>query len=161
MKILVPLFAIVCCGCDTFHGVSRYAVDLPTTPSIDCIGEALASVDGVSAVQYTREVDSGRPITLTGLKDPDVMHLYFYEYNGIRSNLYVAVGYDGRADYHHSFGCVNCVPPQETIDRIYPAMLKIDQAIADRCHFAGEIRQTCRSVRCIPPNTSLERTRDR
>ena len=152
MKSLALVAVVLCSGCDTFRGVVRYTAEMPVSPSVECVKEALESVEGVSNVVYSFETKSNPSIGGT--------HRYWYEFRGLKSHLFIHVRNDGWARYHHSHGCLNCNPTQEAVDQIYPVMLAIDRAVTDRCNLEGQIEQLCSGVKCSAPNKSLERTRE-
>jgi copper chaperone CopZ len=147
MRFVLLAAVILVAGCDYLHGVSRYTGEIPIAPPSKCVEEAISSVDGVTNVSYSLE-EGGRPLTLHGIQQSDQVHRFWYEYKGIKSNVYFISHYNGTADYHHSYGCINCTPPQEVIDRLYPGMRAIDQAVTSHCGLAVPIHERCSGVRC-------------
>jgi hypothetical protein len=149
MRLALLGIASLLAGCDYIHGVVRTAPVL-ADPPVKCIEEAIASVEGIRNVSYSLE-EGGRPLTLRGIEKADEVHRFWYEYHGVRSNVYFVKHHGGSAQYHHSYGCINCTPPQEVIDRIYPAMLAIETALESRCDLVGlrqSVRESCTGVRC-------------
>lgn len=147
MRVLLITIVVQIAGCDFIHGVARYTGPMPIAPSAKCVEEAIAAVDGVKNVSYSQE-EGGRPLTLHGIEKPNQVHRFWYEYKGIKSNVYYVVHYDGTAEYHHSYGCINCTPPQELIDRLRPGMLAIDEAVSSRCGLTVPIHESCSGVTC-------------
>lgn len=147
MRVLLLVVSALVVGCDHIHGVARYTAPMPLTPSVQCVKEAVSSVGGVSNVSYSLE-QGGRPVTLHGIEKSDQVHRFWYEYKGIKSNAYLVARYDGSATYHHSYGCINCTPPQGTIDTLYPGMRAIDEAVWSRCGLSLPIHESCSGVKC-------------
>jgi hypothetical protein len=147
MRVLLLVILVLAVGCDHVHGVHRYTSPMPSAPSAQCVEHAISLVEGVKNVRYTLEQGS-RPVTLRGVEVPDQVHRFWYEYKGIKSNLYLLVRYDGSATYHHFYGGINSTPPQSTIDGVYPGMRAIDEAVRARCGISVPIRESCSGVKC-------------
>ena len=147
MRALLLAIAALVTGCDHIHGVARYTDPMPSAPPARCVQDAVSSVEGVKNVSYSWELGS-RPLTLHGIEKPDQVHRFWYEYKGIKSNLYFVARHDGSATYHHSYGCLNCTPPQSTIDTLYPGMRAIDEAIKLRCGVSAPIQESCSGGKC-------------
>jgi hypothetical protein len=151
MKFLA--FLVILCSvsaCDTVRGVTRASDSFGSPPETNCVVEAVRSIKGISNVTYEREL-GGRPLTAHGIETPDVVHRYWYEYEGLRNNFYFTVKYDGTAELVHGYVCLNCTPPQEEIDKIYPAILAIEDALEANCSLEGlrsNVREYCVGVRC-------------
>lgn len=147
MRTLFIFLVLLVTGCDTINGVTRYTDTMPSAPSVKCVEEAISSIEDVESVSYSLE-EGGRPLTLHGIEKPDVVHRFWYEYKGIKGNVFFVVHYNGTAEYDHSYGCINCTPPQELIDRLYPGMRAIDEAVKTRCGLASPLNERCQGVSC-------------
>jgi len=154
MKYYPPLLALLLwflvVGCDYIHGVSRVSTDFTPYPGSNCVVDAVKSIDGMSNVFYQKE-SGGRRLTLHGMEKPDEIHRFWYEYKGLRNNFYFLVDYKGHVQLHHSFGCLDCTPPQEQVDKIYPAILAVEEALESRCGITGlrsNIKEYCSGVHC-------------
>jgi len=90
-------------------------------------------------------------LTLHGIEKPYQIHRFLYEYNGIQGSFYYMVGYDGRAEFSHTFLSMGIKPPQATIDKLYPAFRAVDDVLESQCGLMGlkaEIHEECFGVRC-------------
>ena len=152
IKILFGLTILVLAlvGCDYIHGVSRVSPEFQPYPRTECVLEAVKSIEGMSDVSY-REESGSRPLTLRGVEKHDEIHRFWYQYKGLRNNFYFRVSYNGNTQLFHGYGCFNCTPPQEDVDRIYPAIIAVEQALETQCGISGLARSTkefCSGVKC-------------
>lgn len=147
---LVAAFGLACAGCDTIYGVSHSTTDFTPIPPDSCIVAALQSIPGMSDVSSRLE-EGGRPLTLHGIEKPEQIHRFFYVYSGVRGSLFYSVSFEGHAEFYHSYISINSRPPQDRVDRIYPAFKAVDEALETRCGMADltlKIRETCNGVHC-------------
>jgi hypothetical protein len=152
MKRLATLFVagIVGAGCDMFYGILHKTQTFSPIPSDSCVVSAVQSIPGMSNVSSHLEA-GGQPLTLHGIEKPDEIHRFSYEYYGVRSGFLYSVRYNGRAEFSHNYIYINRKPPQETIDRLYPALRAVDSALESQCGLVGlvaSIREQCLGVRC-------------
>lgn len=152
MKAIAPILIVttVLCGCEVFQGVVRESADFDQIPQPTCVTNAISTVPGISNVTYHAD-SGGRPITLHGIEKADVIQLYNYKYEGLKSSLWIVIRYDGHATLHDSFGCLNCGLSQSEVNRIYPAILQIEHALEAQCGMVGlrsKMREHCRGVTC-------------
>ena len=150
MKILsILFFAFAIVGCDTVRGVTRVAYFEPL-PTRQCVVAAANSIEGLSAIKYTTE-SGGRPLTLHGIEKADVIHRYRYTYKGIENNFYFVESYSGKVEFRHGYGCLNCYPPQEIIDTIYPFIVEMETRVQEQCgirDLKSGIQEYCNGVTC-------------
>ena len=93
----------------------------------------------------------GRPLTLHGIEKPDQVHRFLYEYKAIHGSFYYILHYDGRAEFHHTYGSIRIKPPQAIIDTLYPAFGAVDDALESQCGLIDlkiAIHEICSGVRC-------------
>lgn len=147
MRSVVPILFILIAGCDHIGGVVRHTGEMSAAPSLQCVRDAVFSVEGVTNVTYSLEQGS-RPLTLHGIAEPDQVHRVRYTYRGVNSDLHFVVRYNGSATYYHTYISINRTPPQSIIDSIYPGMRAIDEAVWSQCGVAAPIYESCRGVRC-------------
>jgi hypothetical protein len=146
-SLVLIIISVLLAGCDYIGGVVRQTKQMPSAPSTQCVREAVSSVEGVTNVTYSLE-QGGRPLTLHGIAEPDQVHRVRYTYASVNGDVHFVVRYDGSATYHHTYICINCSPPQSTVDSVYPGMRAIDEAIRSRCGVSAPIYESCRGVRC-------------
>lgn len=145
------LFATLA-GCDTINGVTRVSSDIGPVPvdAYQCVADAITNMEDVELVRYT--VDEGsRPLTLSGVEAPDVVHSYWYRYSGIGAGMQLVMKYDGRVEFRQSHIRINGTPSQADIDVIRPLMTRIEKAVADQCGITAletGVSEKCSNVRC-------------
>ena len=66
--------------CDPIDGINRDA-QLSSLPELSCVQRAVRSISVVESVRR-RESRGGRPLTLTGLDEPDQLYYFSYEVEG-------------------------------------------------------------------------------
>lgn len=84
-------------GCDALRGVNRRAL-VRYAPASDCVIRSLQSIQGISNVRYEAHT-GGRSLTWTGLKPPDKLHYYFYDFQALSGNLYFLEDYKGKVEF--------------------------------------------------------------
>lgn len=146
------LLFVILTACDTISGVTRHSNDIGSIPvdAYQCVADVIGNMEDVVLVRYTVEKGS-RPLTLTGIQDPDVVHSYWYRYNGIGSGIQLIKKYHGGVEYYQSHIYINRIPPQADIDVIRPVMVRIENAIADQCGITiltTRVTERCSNVRC-------------
>jgi hypothetical protein len=150
MKILAILVSVVViAGCDTMRGVTRVAYFEPA-PDNECVIEAAKSINGLTDIKYTTE-SGGRPLTLHGIEKANVIHRYSYTYKDIENDFYFSESYNGKVEFRHGYGCLNCYPPQELIDKIYPFIIQMENQLQEQCGVSGlvsGIQEFCSGVKC-------------
>jgi hypothetical protein len=118
---------LVLSGCDFVYGVSRNAT-LNSLPSLACVEKVVRETPGVATVE-TRVEPGGRPLTLTGIHDPDQNYYFIYhgsEGSYIWGALLLSRRYDGTAELLQDNERLNDKPPQAEIDASRPVMRKIE-----------------------------------
>jgi hypothetical protein len=147
---IVVLLSVLCLvGCDVIRGVSRRA-SLPSLPPSSCVIRSLESVQGVTNVSYKPQT-GGTPITWTGTKPSDMVHYYFYDFQGLSGNLYFLKDYKGRVEFSQGYITVNKPVPQAEIDILRPVMRQLEQRLEAECGLYGlvaNIKETCSGVTC-------------
>ncbi|RMD81355.1 MAG: hypothetical protein D6815_12000 [Candidatus Dadabacteria bacterium] len=146
------LVALTLAGCDFFYGVSRVASLEQTLPAT-CVESAIRSVPTVSEVRHERRSGS-RPLTLTGIQDPDRLDYFYYKTSKAGATLLIRTDYKGRVELSQHLIHINRKPPQEDIDAIRPVMLEIELALERLCEIAGlseSIEEYCLGVECPEP----------
>lgn len=131
------------------RGVTRVAY-FESYPSNACVLSSVRAIDGVSNVEYSEE-EGGKPLTLHGIEKPNIIHRYWYTYRGINNNFYFVESYDGSVEFHHGYGCLNCYPPQDVVDTIYPFILKLEMQLHDKCEIKdleSGVQEYCNGVEC-------------
>jgi hypothetical protein len=150
MKLLsIFILVIAILGCDTVSGISRVAYFKPV-PTSECVIEAAKSIEGLAEIEYRTE-SGGRPLTLHGIERADVIHRYRYVYKGIRNNFYFVESYNGNVEFRHGYGCLNCDPPQELIDTIYPFIINLERQLQLQCginNVSSGAKEFCGGVKC-------------
>jgi hypothetical protein len=136
-------------GCDAIRGVTRQA-SVPHLPPSSCVIEGLESIEGLSNAHH-EERTGGWPITLTGLKPPETLHYYFYDFQGVSGWLYFAKDYKGRVEFSQGYITVNKPAPQAEIDVPRPVMVQIERRLETQCtlqNLAANIKESCSGVKC-------------
>lgn len=131
MKYLFGVIALIVTGCDSVGGIRHYT-NIEKLPSIDCVELALKSVVGVSDVIMTKE-EGGRPLTLSGIKSPNIIYRFSYSVGDLSSNFYFSVNYKNEADYTHTYMYLNSTPPQSEVDAIFPVIKNIEHSLFEKC----------------------------
>lgn len=138
-------------GCDFWNGVIReYSLASPVEYS--CVESVLAGHPMVEEYQYTQEY-GGRELTWGGLQKPDQVHRFSYRLSGSEywTSFYFRARYNGMIEYRHAFGCLNCTPPQEEVDKFHPFMLDLERMLERECALSGVTdgaTEYCHKVDC-------------
>lgn len=138
-------------GCDPIYGIRHSAAEISRVPADSCVVDALEAIPGITDVRSIDENSTSEPLTLHGVEKPDELHRFFYKYEGIADNLYLAVSYDGKTSYQHAFVMMDRRPPQAIVDRLYPSFKLVDVALETQCGvvgLSGMIKESCNGVRC-------------
>ncbi len=147
-KILAILTLTLLSGCDTFHGISQSTNPFSPVPDMQCVLSATKSIEGISEVGYTTE-EGGRPLTWKGIEKPNIIHRFWYQYNGVKGNFFISESYNSEATFHHSYGGLNWKPPQEDIDLISPLFGKLEAQLRGKCNIQNmRIFNYCSGVKC-------------
>ena len=138
-------------GCDFWNGVTRQ-YSLPSPVEYDCVESVLAGHPMIEEYEYTQE-DGSRQLTWGGLQEPDQLHRFSYRLSGTeyRTSFYFLARYNGVFEYHHTFGCLNCIPPQEEVDKFRPFMLDLERRLERDCASSGIVEgaeEHCSKVDC-------------
>lgn len=149
--IKVWLFALPLClvGCDIYYGLVR-RVNVDYFIDHHCIEQALSKVKEVREIEYEYN-EGGKPITLTGLKTRDQIHLYYYKTGSINGRIHLTTTYDNRSEIYQSYGTLHAKPQQEHIDIIRPIMRKIEKSISETCGIKDIetiVYESCNGVDC-------------
>ncbi|WP_444901365.1 hypothetical protein ACJJIG_17615 [Microbulbifer sp. SSSA007] len=150
MKLVVILIlAVFAIGCETIRGVTRVAYFEPV-PANECVITSAKSIEGLTEIEYVTE-SGGRPLTLHGIEKTNVIHRYWYTYKGIENDFYFVESYNGEVEFRHGYGCLNCYPPQEAIDTIYPFIIEMENRLQEQCgvsSLASGVQEFCSGVKC-------------
>lgn len=149
VSALVLIIGLALCGCDHIHGVRRVVSIAGGAPNTNCVLDALSKVSGVTEVRHQEELGS-RPMTAQGIQKSDRIQRYFYAYDGLQNNFYFLTRYDGELFLHHGFGCLNCTPRQQDVDKIHPIIIMIEESLVATCNLE-RLRiehESCTGVRC-------------
>src|SRR5262245_37720767 len=103
--LVVLLTALYLTGCIWIRGVLRRA-SVPSLPASSCVIQALESSQCVTNVRHEART-GGRTLTLTGLKPPDTLHYYFYDFQGVSANLYFEKNYKGKVKFYQAYTSAN------------------------------------------------------
>ena len=131
LRVIFLLLLGFLVSCDTMYGVKRSA-RLDYFVDHNCVREALGNVEGVSDVRYQYS-EGGRPITITGLQEPDKVHYYHYKTQEINGVLYVQTNYEKESIIWQGYLEILEIPPQAHIDKIRPVMDRIEEKIGPSC----------------------------
>jgi hypothetical protein len=149
--LTVLLLGTLCVGCDPIYGVRHSAIGIGRVPADSCVVDALKTIPGITDVTSTDEDSKSEPLTLHGVEKPDQLHRFFYRYQGVADNLFLAVSYNGKTSYEHAFLTMGRRPPQEIVDRLYPSFKLVDLALESQCGVSdvgGVVKESCMGVRC-------------
>jgi hypothetical protein len=132
--------------------VSRVA-PLDRTPPAVCVESAIRSVPAVIEVRHERK-DGSRPLTFTGVQDPDQLDYFYYKTADAGATLYIKTDYKGRVELSQHLIDINRRPPQHDVDAIRSIMRQIEQALEAQCevtNLATSIDEHCSGVDCPEP----------
>ena len=110
----------------------------------------IEKIDSIQFKHYKKSV-GGKPITIGGIKSPDIIHYYFYVAGSIEGNLLFIVNYKNKVIFNQNYISMNSVPSQEEIDLIRPIMNKIEIALEEACDLPGlgkKMQEMCSNVIC-------------
>lgn len=150
MKVLTILISVaVIAGCDTMRGVTRVAYFEPV-PDSECVIASAKSINGLTEIKYSTE-SGGRPLTLHGIEKANLIHRYWYTYKDINNNFYFVESYNGKVEFRHGYSCLNCYPPKEVIEKIYPFIIQMENQLQEQCgvsSLVSDVREFCSGVKC-------------
>ena len=150
MKLLAILISVIfVAGCGSIRGITRVAYFEPV-PANECVIASAKSIEGLTEIKYATE-SGGRPLTLHGIEKENIIHRYWYTYKDIKNDFYFVESYNGKVEFRHGYGCLNCYPPQEVIDTIYPFIIKMENQLQDQCgvsSLASGVQEFCSGVKC-------------
>ncbi|ADZ92959.1 hypothetical protein GV054_18930 [Marinomonas mediterranea] len=147
LLILIPIFFVT--GCDTLRGVTRVAYFEPV-PNKECVIATAQTIEGLTEIEHSTE-SGGRPLTLHGIEKANVVHRYWYTYKDIKNNFYFVESYNGKVEFRHGYGCLNCYSSQEVIDTIYPFIIQMESKLQNQCgvnNLTSSIKEYCSGVKC-------------
>jgi hypothetical protein len=107
----------------------------------------------ISTVTHEQRQDSSRPITPSGLQEPDVIQYFFYEGpNHVDGILDYVKDYKGRMVLSQSLlGRVATAPLQEEVIATRPVMRNVEIALEAQCglsNLTSRIKEWCHGVQC-------------
>lgn len=130
--LLVIVFSSVLIGCDRYYAVGMYSYEVSPIPDMQCILNSSSSIEGVEEVSYSIE-EGGRPLTITGIQKPNVIHRFLYVYHGVEGGFHFIERYNGDVEFHHSYGGLNWVPPEEDVNAIRPLISELVNKLEIDC----------------------------
>ena len=131
------------------RGVTRVAY-YETVPDNECVMASARSIDGLTDIEHITE-SGGRALTFRGIEEANLVHRYWYTYKGIKNDFYFVESYNGKVEFRHGYGCLNCYPPQEIIDTIYPLVVQLENKLQEQCGVSGlatGVKEFCSGVEC-------------
>jgi hypothetical protein len=140
-------------GCDRVSGLYREAqIDVDPTPQ--CVERVLRSMPEIWTVTHLQRHVSGRPITLSGIQEPDVTETFSYEGpNHVWGYLGYTKDYKGRMSLRQYITKMGGAPPQEDVTATRPVMMHVEIALEAQCglhNLAARIKEWCSGVQCPP-----------
>jgi hypothetical protein len=117
-------------ACDTLYGITRRA-SLSVAPDLSCIEAAIRSVPEVRSVER-RDVEGAPTLTFAGVHR-DELHYFTYAIEGTGATLMLTVDYKGEAELDQSCVYLNTPVPEAELDAIRPVMIRIENALEERC----------------------------
>lgn len=131
----VTIVAVVS-ACDVSHGVHHFA-ELPELPDPSCVRRVLEEMPEIDEIEYRQE-EGSRPLTLTGLKRPEILHRFSYRWKRMASpGLTLSVDYANRVTSQHGLRAVNRLLPPETIEAVHDAADAVERALEVQCGISG------------------------
>lgn len=121
-----------------------------SVPANECVMASAKSIKGLTEIESVTE-SGDRPLTLNGIEKENIIHRYWYMYKGIKNDFYFVESYNGKVEFWHGYGCLNCYPPQETIDKIYPFIIQLENELQEQCgisSLASGLQEFCSGVKC-------------
>lgn len=137
MKLILSFIALLLIsGCDTLYGISRRA-EINTCPSKTEVEKLLYSLPEISTVRYERD-EGGVPLTLTGLKEPPVIHTYMYSgATNVSGVLQFNIDHKNTVSYSQTLLAFGSPPPQEMMDATLPVMIKIEKLLETKLNITN------------------------
>jgi hypothetical protein len=124
-RSIVALLALLVTACDFIYGVSRSG-PVSHVPDMERLKARIASYPEVDRVEL-KSSQGGRPLTLTGIKDPDQLEYLNYSGKDVWASMLFSKDYKGRVTYSQSNIRINALPPQSMINATWPVMLRVEQ----------------------------------
>lgn len=152
---VLAALSVALAACDIAYGVMRSA-QLASAPPLECVHDVVASADGVIAVRYKRDTETGTAITVAGLKPNGPNDAFFFEgtkESNIRGVTQLFQDHTGLVEFTDSQLRLNSIPPQKSIDASRPVMQQIELGLSRNCglpDLPSKISEWCQGVVCKP-----------
>jgi len=149
---ICALLFVCTSACDVLYGVHRSA-PIDNDPSPECVERVLHAMPEIATVRHEQVLGS-RPLTWSGLHEPDVFQNFFYQGpDHIIGVLQYSKDYRGRMSLSQSNLELNRVPPQADVTATRPVMKRIESALEAQCglrNLTSKITEWCHKEECPP-----------